>query len=137
MSGALASPGPFRPEVRSVPECPSAACRCYSRGMSKRRVHNENQIEGDVAGRQEGFGPESERDGGGAKTAGQSGDLQGLSTVADADSESVDELLEEGQSLEAAIVSGVEDAPEADQGPVRTHEVLEDDVPEEYDPERP
>lgn len=106
--------------------------------MSKRRVHNENQIEGDVAGRQEGFGPESERDGKGSRTAGQSGDLQGLSEVADADSESVDELLEEGQSLEAAIVSGVEDAPDADQGPVRTHEVLEDDVPEEYDgPERP
>jgi len=106
--------------------------------MSKRRLHNENQIEGDVAGRQEGFGPESERDGRGPSTAGQSGDLQGLSPIADADSESVDELLGEGQSLEAAIVSGVEDAPEADQGPVRTHEVLEDDVPGEYDgPERP
>jgi hypothetical protein len=101
--------------------------------MSKRRLHNENDIEGNVAGRQEGFGPESDRDGGGTGTAGQSGDLQGLSEVADADSESVDELLEEGQSFEAAIVSGVEDAPDADQGPVRTHEVLEDDVPEEYD----
>lgn len=105
--------------------------------MSKRRIHNENQIEGDVAGRQEGFGPESERDGKGARTAGQAGDLQGLSAIADADSESVDELLEEGQSLEAAIVGGVEDAPEADRGPIRTHEVLEDDVPEEYDPEKP
>ena len=106
--------------------------------MSKRRLHNENDIEGDVAGRQEGFGPESDRNGAGTGTAGQSGDLQGLSEVADADSESVDELLEEGQSLEAAIVSGVEDAPDADQGPVRTHQVLEDDVPEEYDgPDRP
>lgn len=64
--------------------------------------------------------------------AGQSGDLQGLSDVEEADSESVDELLEEGQSLEAEVVEGVENAPDADRGPVRTHEVPEDDVPEEY-----
>jgi len=44
----------------------------------------------------------------------------------------VDELLEEGNSLEAGIIEGVEDAPDADQGEVRTHEVAEDDVPEEY-----
>lgn len=98
--------------------------------MSKRRAHNEKQVEGDIASRQEGFGTAEERDRTGA---GQAGDLQGLSTVADADSESVDELLEEGQSYEAAVVSGVEDAPEADEGPVRTRQVPEDDVPEEYD----
>ncbi len=67
-----------------------------------------------------------------SERAGQSGDLQGLSDVEEADSESVDELLEEGQSFEAEAVSGVENAPDADRGPVRTHEVLEDDVPEEY-----
>jgi hypothetical protein len=106
--------------------------------MSKRRLHNENEIDGDVAGRQEGFGSEREREGRGPRSAGQSGDLQGLSEIADADSESVEELLEEGNSLEAGIVSGVENAPDADEGPVKTHEVLEDDVPEEYDgPERP
>ncbi len=116
---------------------PRPSTRCYIQSMSKRRLHSENQIDGDVAGRQEGFEPETERDGKGPKTAGQSGDLQGLSAIADADSESVDELLEEGQSLEASIINGVEDAPDADEGPVRTHEVLEDDVPEEYDPERP
>ena len=49
-----------------------------------------------------------------------------------ADSESVDELLEEGQALEAAAISGVEDAPDPDEGEVVTHEVPEDDVPEEY-----
>jgi hypothetical protein len=58
--------------------------------------------------------------------------LQGFSTTAEADSESVEELLEEGNAFEAGVVKGVEDAPEADQGEVRTHEVLEDDVPEEY-----
>ncbi len=63
---------------------------------------------------------------------GQSGSLQGLSDVASAASESVDELIEEGNSFEAGVVEGVEDAPDADQGEVRTHEVMEDDVPEEY-----
>ncbi len=67
-----------------------------------------------------------------SERAGQSGDLQGLSDVEEADSESVDELLEEGQSFEAEAVSGVENAPDADRGPIRTREVPEDDVPEEY-----
>jgi hypothetical protein len=66
------------------------------------------------------------------RAAGQSGSLQGLSDVAGAAAESVDELLEEGNSFEAEVVKGVEDAPDADQGEVRTHEVPEDDVPEEY-----
>ena len=52
-------------------------------------------------------------------SGGQSGDLQGLSSLADADSESVGELLEEGQALEAEVVSGVESVPDADEGPVR------------------
>jgi hypothetical protein len=42
-------------------------------------------------------------------------------------------LLEEGQAFEAGIVSGVENAPNADQSEVRTHEVPQDDVPAEYD----
>jgi len=62
----------------------------------------------------------------------ESGDLQGLSDVEGADAESVDELLEEGNAFEAGIVKGVEDADNADEREVRTHEVLEDDVPEEY-----
>jgi len=61
------------------------------------------------------------------------GDFGGASVVQSADSESADELLEEGQAFEAGIVSGVENAPDADQGEVRTHEVAQDDVPEEYD----
>ena len=43
----------------------------------------------------------------GSGAAGQSGDLQGLSEVADADSESVEELVEEGQALEADVIAGV------------------------------
>ena len=68
----------------------------------------------------------------GARTGGQSGDTQGLSGVEETDSESVKELLEEGQSFEAEVVGGVENVPDADQGEVRTHEVPEDDVPGEY-----
>lgn len=68
----------------------------------------------------------------GARSGGQAGNLQGLSSTADADSESVDELLEEGNAFEAEVVEGVEDAPEADKGEIRTHEVPQDDVPEEY-----
>ncbi|HET8922881.1 MAG TPA: hypothetical protein VFN26_07770 [Candidatus Acidoferrum sp.] len=66
----------------------------------------------------------------GARSGGQSGDLQGLSNVEDAASESVDELLEEGNAFEAEVVKGVQDAGDADE--VVTHEVPEDDVPEEY-----
>lgn len=68
----------------------------------------------------------------GAGSGGQSGDLQGLSNSAEADSESVDELLEEGNAFEAEAVEGVESAPDADRGGIRTREVPEDDVPEEY-----
>jgi hypothetical protein len=68
----------------------------------------------------------------GPRSGGQSGDLQGLSNRAGADSESVDELLEEGNAFEAEIVKGVEDVPDADEGEIRTHEVPEDDVPDEY-----
>jgi hypothetical protein len=73
-----------------------------------------------------------------ARAGAGGGDFGGVSTVESVDSESADELLEEGQAFEAGIVSGVEDAPDADQGPVKTREVPEDDVPEEYhDKDRP
>jgi hypothetical protein len=61
----------------------------------------------------------------------QTGDVQGLSRVEGADSESVAELVEEGNTFEAGIVSGVE-AADLDVGEVQTHEVPEDDVPDEY-----
>jgi hypothetical protein len=61
----------------------------------------------------------------------QTGDLQGLSTIESADSESVAELLEEGNTFEAEAVAGVE-AADLDEREVQSHEVLEDDVPDEY-----
>lgn len=68
----------------------------------------------------------------GPETAGQSGDTQGLSNLAEADSESVRELVAEGQYFEAAVISAIENAPDADVGEVRTTQVPEDDVPLEY-----
>ena len=62
----------------------------------------------------------------------QSGDLQGLSSIEGADSESVNELLEEGNAYEADVVTGVEEAGNSDEKEVRTREVPEDDVPGEY-----
>ena len=61
----------------------------------------------------------------------QSGDMEGLSSLEDVDSESVEELIEEGQYFEAGVISGVEEA-EDRPGEVRTREVPMDDVPQEY-----
>jgi hypothetical protein len=73
------------------------------------------------------------QEGRGAHSGEQSGDQQGISRVESADSESVDELLEEGNAFEADVVAGVENAEAADASEVRTHEVPEDDVPSEYE----
>jgi hypothetical protein len=74
------------------------------------------------------FEPEAVR----SRSGAQSGDLQGLRDVESVDSESVDELLEEGNAFEADVVAGVEHAEDDGGREVHTHEVPEDDVPEEY-----
>lgn len=68
----------------------------------------------------------------GPASAGQSGDIQDMADIADADSESVEELAEEGNAIEAAAIEGVENAKSPDKSEVRTREVPEDDVPPEY-----
>ena len=77
----------------------------------------------DVSAQKKGVGPGS---------AGQSGDTQGLSNTEESGPESVEELIEEGQSFEAEAISGVENAPDADVAEVHTKQVPEDDVPGEY-----
>jgi hypothetical protein len=62
----------------------------------------------------------------GPNSAGQSGDTQGLPEGG------AEELLEEGQTLEAEILMGVEDSPDADEGSVRTKQIPDDDIPVEY-----
>lgn len=60
--------------------------------------------------------------------AGQSGDTEGLSDIEDADSESVEELAEEGQDYEAEVVSGVERAADRPGEEVRT-DISEEERP--------
>ena len=109
--------------LRVPQEGPAIVLRtCFNKRMTKQddegiRTHDT------VSAREKGLGPAS---------AGQSGDTQGLSDVAEASSESVEELVEEGQSFEAEVVSGVENAPDPDVAEVHTKEVPEDDVPPEY-----
>ena len=71
-------------------------------------------------------------EGPGARSSGQSGDLQGLSNIEGADSESVAELIEEGNAFEADAVMGVEHAGDTDEKEVHTHEVPQDEVPGEH-----
>jgi hypothetical protein len=69
----------------------------------------------------------------GPGSAGQSGDTQGLSNNEEGTgSETVAELLEEGQYFEASVMSGIENAAPADVAEVKTRQVSEDDVPAEY-----
>jgi hypothetical protein len=69
---------------------------------------------------------EAEETGLGPESGGQSGDLQGL------DSDEETGLLEEGQTFEAGVLSGIDRAATADDGGIKTREVPEDDVPLEY-----
>ena len=91
--------------------------------LMKKQDDQVTQTYATVFPEERGMGPDS---------AGQSGDIQGLSDIAEAGPESVQELIEEGQSFEAEAISGVEDAPDADVAEVHTRQVPEDDVPSEY-----
>src|ERR1051325_974229 len=62
----------------------------------------------------------------GSDSDGQSGDTQGLSQIADASGESVEELADTDQAYEAEAISGVEDAADHPEKPVR---VMEDQRP--------
>ena len=57
----------------------------------------------------------------GPDSGGQSGDTQGLSPIAEATDESVEELADEGQDFEAEFVQGVEDAGDNPEQPVPDH----------------
>jgi hypothetical protein len=102
---------------------PKKAAQRKRAAQKKRGAREKSQAVGTVRFEPKGLG---------ANSGGQSGDLQGLSDSAGADSESVDELLEEGNAFEAEVVEGIQNVPDADQGEIKTREVQEDDVPDEY-----
>ena len=86
---------------------------------------------GDARNRTYGIASPSEGETG-PDSGGQSGDTQGLSNVAEANSESVTELMEEGQSFEAEVVDAVENSADPDVSELHTKQFPEDDVPQEY-----
>jgi hypothetical protein len=113
---------PKKAALRAKPG-PTKAISGKTAGKTKKRVRGKSENQDILI-----LGPV----GPGLRSGGQAGDLQGLSDREGASSESVDELLEEGNAFEAEVVKGVEDAGNADEREVRTHEVPEDDVPGEY-----
>lgn len=115
-----AAPKKLAAKKKPLPKKKSLAKKKSAKKATRRRADVVNPV------------TPSGRRGLGAASAGQSGDTQGLSRQSYDDSESVEELIEEGQYAEAEAVSGVENAPDADQGEVRTRQFPEDDVPEEY-----
>jgi len=119
-----AAPRKPKKQAKKAKPAPKLALRkAPKKKAAKKRPHGKADS-AELAGYQ--------RKGLGSFTGGQSGDIQGISGRAGIDSESVTELLEEGQTFEAEAVSGVENAADPDVSEVVTHQVPEDDVPEEY-----
>ncbi len=99
------------------------------------RVRGDEQAQLDELGNDPGqVGPDS---------AGQSGDSQELSSIAEAADTSVQELADTDQALEAGIVDGVEDAADHPERPVHTHleyghpDILQPSDDSEETPETP
>ncbi len=92
--------------------------------------HADNQAAPDDLGKDPGqVGPDS---------AGQSGDPQQLSPIEDHNVESVEELADTDQAVEAAAVQGAEDAADHPERPVHTHQEFErraDDIPPQRGPD--
>jgi hypothetical protein len=119
---------------------PRAKATMRARKATPKRRTPQNKKRKKIRGKRDNVSPVGSialrRNGPGANAAGQSGDIERLSRVARADSQSVEELAEEGQPFEAEVLAGVEEAEDAEEKEVVTHEVPEDDVPSEYDGEQ-
>lgn len=124
-----AAPRKSKKQVKKAKSAPKPALKKASKKKTAKKPPRGKANSAELAGYQ--------RKGLGSFTGGQSGDLQGISSRSGVDSESVTELLEEGQAFEAEAVSGVENAADPDVSEVTTHQFPEDDVPEEYqDPDK-
>lgn len=90
------------------------------------RKNNDNEARLDDLGTDPGqVGPDS---------AGQSGDPQDLSSIEEASEESVEELADTDQAMEAEAVLGSEDAADHPERPVHTHNEYQ--RPEDVAPQR-
>jgi len=124
-------------ETRSSQTKATQRAKPRSAAARRKMARNDTRIiRSNLASRGEGQSVETinlEPKGLDSKSGGQSGALQGLSDIEGASSESVDELLEEGNAFEAEVVKGVEDAPDADESEVHTHQrPQEEDLPEDF-----
>ncbi len=118
---------------KKTPRRAQSKVQSKARGKAKSKIQSKTQTKAKTRPRARTGGQMTERDQFiGSTDPTQSGDTQGLSGIADADSESVKELVEEGQYFEAEVVDAIENAPTSDAGEIRTREVPEDDVPAEY-----
>jgi hypothetical protein len=94
--------------------------------MSNRRnsrnssLERDPQLEGDNQAQLDELGDDPAEVG--TRSAGQSGGSQGLSEVADANEESVEELADTDQAFESAAVEGIEDAADHPERPTHTHD---------------
>jgi hypothetical protein len=100
-----------------------ASVRHASRRKKANEVSSDTSLQSSLTS-DVGFAPTFDDN---SESAGQAGDVQGISNIAEADPESVEELLEDGQALEAEVVSGVEDARDEREVPSRGR--LEDEPP--------
>ena len=105
----------------------SRACSLACRAVSESQMKVARQGLGNMTNRNRKKRMET-----GPDSAGQSGATQQNSDTPIADSESVEELAEEGNAFEADAIYGVENARDPDMAEVTTHEIPEDDVPGEY-----
>jgi len=87
------------------------------------------ELKGDLEARPDELGSDPRQVG--LESAGQSGDQQELSPIEEANEESVEELADTDQAIEAAAVEGVEDAADHPERPTHTHEEYgrPDDLP--------
>jgi len=110
-SGGVEGEAPDEAVLAETAEAEEATLAEELPGSEKNPLSEDAALEG--GGDDSASGPDS---------AGQSGDVEGLSDEAEASSDSVEDLVESGQYYEAEVVEGVEDAPDADVAEVTTHE---------------
>ena len=102
--------------------------------MAKKKLNRDidersPELKGDLEARADELGTDPGEVG--ESSAGHGAELQQMSPVEEANEESVEELADTNQSLEAAVVDGIEDAADHPERPVHTHEEYgrPDDIP--------
>jgi hypothetical protein len=88
---------------------------------------------GDLGAQADELGKDNTREVG-QRSAGHGAELQRLNSLEEANDESVEELADTDQGLEAASVEGVEDAADHPERPVHTHE--EYGTPDDFPPRK-